>query len=417
MGQQTYLNFDLLFLQDGDSYQVQVVNSPSGEARGSFQAPFSALDLSGIEEALERARRGRGDPELIPNLGHKLFEAAFTGEVRECLHRSLDMAQHEGKDLRIRLRLSETPELARWPWEYLYDSSKARYLALTTETPIARYMDLAEPTPPLAAHLPLNILVILSAPNDQVKLALEHEWDLLQDALASLQAAGRVSLIRLETATLSALRKALREQPIHMLHYLGHGTFLEGSDDGVLLFEKPDGSSESISGEALAMALHNHDTLRVVVMNACEGTHGSSGEAFKGVAQTLAMQYEISDPAAVTFGQEFYSALADGSPIDAAVSEGRKAIYAAGNTVEWGTPVLYHRAADGQIFDLPGEDAMTDQPNEEQARGGISIQVGGNVTGNINAAERDIIIQNQQVLELSATLLARLGWQLAGVLA
>jgi hypothetical protein len=53
------------------------------------------------------------------------------------------------------------------------------------------------------------------------------------------------------------------------------------------------------------------------------------------------MQFEITDEAAITFSHEFYAALADGYPIDAAVAEARKMIYAQANQLEWATPVLY----------------------------------------------------------------------------
>ena len=66
------------------------------------------------------------------------------------------------------------------------------------------------------------------------------------------------------------------------------------------------------------------------------------------------MQFEITDQAAVVFAQEFYSALADNYPVDAALTEARKAIFARGNKIEWGTPVLYMRAPDGRIFDVKG---------------------------------------------------------------
>ncbi len=73
------------------------------------------------------------------------------------------------------------------------------------------------------------------------------------------------------------------------------------------------------------------------------------------------MQFEITDAAAITFAHEFYSALADGYPVDAAVVEARAAIFAAGNDVEWGTPVLYMRSPDGRVFDI--EPAKTTQPS------------------------------------------------------
>ena len=60
------------------------------------------------------------------------------------------------------------------------------------------------------------------------------------------------------------------------------------------------------------------------------------------------MQFEISDQAAITFAHEFYGAVADGYPVDAALAEARKGIFAQGGDLEWGTPVLYMRAAEEQ---------------------------------------------------------------------
>jgi Kelch motif/Galactose oxidase, central domain len=63
------------------------------------------------------------------------------------------------------------------------------------------------------------------------------------------------------------------------------------------------------------------------------------------------MQFEITDEAAITFGGRLYEALAQGFPIDAALAQSRKAIFAAGNDIEFGTPVLFLRAADARLFD------------------------------------------------------------------
>ena len=78
------------------------------------------------------------------------------------------------------------------------------------------------------------------------------------------------------------------------------------------------------------------------------------------------MQFEIIETAAITFAQEFYGAVADGFPVDAAVSEARKAIFATGNDVEWGTPVLYMRTPQGVIFEIP-EALRTKQPLADES--------------------------------------------------
>src|SRR3954447_20815221 len=64
------------------------------------------------------------------------------------------------------------------------------------------------------------------------------------------------------------------------------------------------------------------------------------------------MQFEVSDEAAVVIAHEFYGAIADGYPVDAALAEARKTLFATGSGIEWGTPVLYLRAPDGKIFDI-----------------------------------------------------------------
>ena len=60
--------------------------------------------------------------------------------------------------------------------------------------------------------------------------------------------------------------------------------------------------------------------------------------------------------------------MARGNPVDAALLDARLAIFAASNSVEWGTPVLYLRAPDGRIFDAnPQEfEAKTVRPPTEQ---------------------------------------------------
>ncbi len=77
------------------------------------------------------------------------------------------------------------------------------------------------------------------------------------------------------------------------------------------------------------------------------------------------MQFEITDRAAIVFAGEFYAALADGYPVDSAVAEARKAIFADANDIEWGTPVLFMRVPDGRIFDVTRRAAPPEVAEEE----------------------------------------------------
>ena len=74
------------------------------------------------------------------------------------------------------------------------------------------------------------------------------------------------------------------------------------------------------------------------------------------------MQAEITDEAAITFSERLYTALAQGFPIDAALTQARKAIFAAGSDVEFGTPVLFLRGENAQLFDVEGAEKLKELP-------------------------------------------------------
>ena len=202
---------------------------------------------------------------------------------------------------------------------------------------------------------------MIASPTDYTELDVEDEWKKLRDSLDDLEKSGKAEVTRLQCATLSELQKELRRQDFHVFHFIGHGGFDAHHADGVLLLEDENGKSRPVSGQHIGMMLHDAKTLRLAILNACEGARTSRSDPFTGVAQTfiqqgvpavIAMQFEISDDAAISLTHEFYAALADGFPVDAALAEGRKSIFAEVNDVEWGTPVLYTGAHDGHIFDI-----------------------------------------------------------------
>lgn len=358
-----YLDFDLLLERLREQYIARVLNSPAGQAAGKFNQPFSDLELENFLLRVGRSRRGmrRVDSlamEAAKIFGGRLFDAVFGSEVRACLRSSLAEAERQGAGLRLRLRLN-APELVDLPWEYFYIRSLNRFLSLSKETPLVRYLELPERIRPLAVKPPLRVLVMISGPHDYPRLEVEREWEKLNEVLCGLRNQGLLILERLEKASLAELQRILRQNEYHAFHFIGHGGFDKQSQDGVLMLEDEEGFGCPLSGQYLGTLLHNHPSLRLAILNACEGARSSRSDPFSGTAQSLiqqgipaviAMQFEISDEAAITFAREFYAALADGYPVDAALVEVRTAIFARGNDLEWGTPVLYMRSPDGQIF-------------------------------------------------------------------
>jgi CHAT domain-containing protein len=105
-----------------------------------------------------------------------------------------------------------------------------------------------------------------------------------------LRQQGKVELTRLPDATLDTLDRWLAQGEYHILHFVGHGAFDRQIDDGVLIIEDVEKQQRWTTGEALGVHLRVHRTLRLVVLNACEGARGSAHDPFSGVAQSLAQQ-------------------------------------------------------------------------------------------------------------------------------
>lgn len=364
---QTYQNFDLLFTRISNGYNARVINSPQGEVNEDFVLPFTPEEvrnffwLSG--RLLRHLRLVTVNSPLTPltpkEFGKRLYAAVFTGTVGKVFLRSIDAVQRADVGLRIRLRLGDTPELADLPWEYLYATDLVRHPALSDQTPIVRYLDLPLTVPTMNVALPLRILCIIAAPTDLPSLNSTEEWEQLQTALTALQERNLIVLERLEIATIAALQRRLRQTEVHILHFIGHGSFDQATAEGGLLFENDARQQHLLSAERMATLLHDHPTLRLVFLNACEGARGGVNQLFGGVAQSLvqqgaptvvAMQFPVSDQAAIALAQEFYRALADGYGVDAALAEARKAVYLAGDEREWGTPVLFSRSSDNYIL-------------------------------------------------------------------
>ncbi len=378
----TYLDFDLeIGIGQGREYPV-VVRSPAGEARATMTFPFDDLVLENrlliLQNVLLRSggtqRQALNQDELaVRDFGKALFDATLVEEVRSLFYESRRMASQRDAGLRIRLRMA-SPSLAALPWEFLYDVRQG-HICLSANTPVVRYLELPQPPQPLAIIPPLRILGMVTSPSDRQHLDLERERSRLEKALEPLRAKGLVEITWLEGQTWRDLQRAMRRGPWHVFHFAGHGGFDANTDEGVVLLADDEGRSRPMRATELGRLLADHRPMRLAVLNACEGGHSSERDIFSstasilvraGLPAVLAMQYEITDRAAIELTRAFYEALADELPVDAALAEARKAMsLAMSNSFEWGTPVLYMRAPDGVLFEL-GAASSAMQPAAKQ---------------------------------------------------
>ncbi|MBN1936356.1 MAG: CHAT domain-containing protein [Anaerolineae bacterium] len=361
-----YRVFDLLISPSDGGYCAQVLDSPAGPTEEVVEPHLAQL----LHTFSLPTQCGEAQ-----TLGMQIFDAVFHDKVLAALQRSVDAVSRESEGLRIRLRLSDAaPELAALPWEFLYSPAWGRFLCQSIETPVVRYPHLAEPIPPFSVQLPLRILVIIPNPKNYPPLEVEREWAAINEALAELIAGGQVVVERLAPPTVLALQRHLRRSEVHVLHFMGHGEFDDALSEGRLVFEGAAGVAHPVDGQSLSTLLHNERSLRLAVLNACESGVTSRSALFAGTAQrlvqqgipaVLAMQFEVADAVAIELVSEFYTALADGYPVDAALTEGRQRVFLSGEGVAWATPVLYMRALDGDLFGIQASSTHkkeSDQP-------------------------------------------------------
>ncbi|KIS25543.1 hypothetical protein TV39_21165 [Arthrobacter sp. SPG23] len=350
-------------------YTVRVVQAPAGgNASGLFR-----LDVDGIlgrRAELEStvlasavaARRTTPVAELpVRGVGQELFQALFTREVYGTYRASLGAAQHSGQQLRVVLRLA-APELAAMPWEMLFDPETESYLCQTE--PLLRHI----PAPdyhlnPLEVVPPLRILGLIASPRDLPLLDVEAERDHLAAALAGPVSEGRIELVWAPGGTWEEIQSMLLDGPWHVVHFIGHGDYDARNDEGRIALVGADGRASMVRAiRFMALLSVAAPRPRLVVLNSCSSGETGREDLFSGTASTLvrsgisavaAMQFAISDGAAISFAQGFYAAIANGRGVDEAARVGRISVMGSPDgTLEWVTPALYVRGGDTKLFNL-----------------------------------------------------------------
>jgi CHAT domain len=352
------------------SFLVEVVSSPAGEA--STPTTLDVERLMARRSELQRAvlastaasRHGLAETEhCVREVGRQLFAALLgTGEVAGCYRASAALAGERGEALRVVVRIGD-PALAGLPWEAMYDEAAGEYVCRRDQ--LVRHVGVASSAAPLVVDpLPLRILAVVSSPRGMPALDAAREQALLERALMRLTEAGLAEVTWAPSAAWADLQDILQSGVWHVVHFIGHGGFGPGRDEGVIALTGEDGRADLVEASRLVDLLRQARPMpRLVLLNSCAGAAVGGAGLFSGTAAALvrggvgavaAMQYEISDRAAITFSQGFYSALAHGRAVDDAVSGGRAMIVGLSRqTLEWVTPVLYLRGRDSHLFDIP----------------------------------------------------------------
>ncbi|CCG03623.1 CHAT domain-containing WD40 repeat protein [Blastococcus saxobsidens] len=362
------ISFRLDVVESDDTWVV-FCDSPFGRTVQKLPAPFSGPELerrlTAVEKSLVRSsahlvtRRAAAPERTAQDFGAELSRALLTGRIRILFARCREKAREQGVDLRVLVN-PDGPGVSRIPWEFVIDPDRDDdYLAL--RLPVARSPHLMEPVAPLPFAPPLRVLGILSRPADLPALDAERERADLTRALNRLST-DMVEIQWLPGDRWSDLAEAIRSRPWHVLHFVGHGGFDEDQESGYLELSDDQGHARPILATDLGRLLAANHDLRLVVLNACESAVTGAGGFFsstaaklmrEGVPAVVAMQYEITDAAALAFSSSFYEGLARGLPVDQAVRLARESVKMTMTSLEWATPVLFLASEETHLFSPP----------------------------------------------------------------
>jgi hypothetical protein len=281
--------------------------------------------------------------------------------------------QHPNR--RIRLRIDEgAPELHQIPWELLRDPGEGAALldlAAMDATPFSRYIAGSwAPGSPILDR-PIRVLVAVANPAGLSRFGLpsidadsEYKW--LQDAIG---ADPKIELVKLEgDCTLAAIEAALRKG-IHILHFVGHGKYVDGTSvlflcdpsdkDRVALIK--DTEIAAMLGRQLT-GTESDNKLRLVYLSSCQTATRSPADAFRGLAPSLvaagvpavlAMQDLVPIKTAAEFSRTFYCELLRHGQVDRASNAARSSVISL-RLPGAAIPVLFMRLRSGQVFGIRG---------------------------------------------------------------
>ena len=243
-------------------YRAEVPD-PQGKivAANTFELRSDSVELTMTLGALAHAAESGGKPEkdLHIGFGKRIFSLLFSGAVADLWRSRRKAAGRDPLALALRIDPKGARFLLRIPWEYLHDEKG--FLAVDWRTPVYRLPWETGQPDFLPLTEPLRMLVVIAAPlglNENQVLNFPREEDLILVATAEARKTGRLRLEFSPNGSLEALEEQLRAVRPHLLHFVGHGVFVDAADSGLLLMENRDGRQRQVWNADFAKALEQY---------------------------------------------------------------------------------------------------------------------------------------------------------------
>ena len=268
----------------------------------------------------------------LKDFGTNLYDKVFTTEVKQIWQNY----KKKSDFLVLCLRISpEASGLEVLPWETIYDGDE--FLAAGAKTGVSRLpldVPIQDDLPPVPS--PLKMLALISSPLDlqeNERLLIEREQEILLQAVNTPTGRGKLHLEFEDEAKIPIIEERL-ESNWHIFHYSGHGISPEGG--GGLLLEDVQGKNRRVPAKEFIQTIQKTEiNLRLAVICGCQTARTIYTSSFRDLARSLverkipaviAMQFSITDNAGILFTENLYPRLADGRPLEMAISASRRAL-------------------------------------------------------------------------------------------
>lgn len=318
-----------------------------------------------------------GKTLLVPGtfkvLGYHLWHLALDNDIGLELIKARDEVAKQDEESRmpIRVRISfeqDASDLAALPWEFVCwpDRREATsFLAAQTNLMLGRFLGDLGDLQIRVSDLKVRVLFVQIFPNTQEFFEQRREIKVLFDALSEIDA---LEIVPIDGWNPAEVTKQLAEfrtggKTVDVVHLVA---VCEETEGGPTLFLPGDSRDSEWSGqdpqpvvEALTEGAFTRPELAVLHLSDRTGANPPAhferlAPSFvkAGIPAVLAMQYPMTDPHGLNFVSEFYSQLAKGEAIGAAVQAARRTI-TVGRQMNrhFGAPVLYMQSpADGRLL-------------------------------------------------------------------
>lgn len=342
--------------------------------------PAGSIGFRGVDAELirvfERWLREPGRdwrPSEIRAFGSLLHRTLFPPDLWSWVERRLDGMGPGG---RMRLQLAFPTDgwahLAAVPWEYLHVPNRTGregfFLATDRRCMLTRYIPMAHGRASMAAAGRARVLVLISQPDDLGEVIAEPVLETLESLTERLP----FDLTVQRRPTRESLEETVCTVRPDIVHFIGHGRYDDDTEQGSVAFVDEVGRADWVGESVLAQILGGADDLpRLVFLHSCAGAQTDYGASFAGIAPRLirrgvqcvvAMQYAVTNRAAIAFSKGFYTGLAAGLALDEAVQSGRRSLEILYETDPRlpGIPVIYLYSRDAVL--VPPEPST---PNAE----------------------------------------------------